>query len=137
MRYVYLLLVTAAGLFAQPAAKPEDLASIEGHVLNLATGEFVGKASLTLRHLDASRTYGTISDASGRFRIQDVEPGLYRLEAVRHGFVNGQYGSRSLTKPGSILNARSRPRVEGRLFSIDPARRSDRAHRGRRRRPSA
>src|SRR2546426_11651625 len=69
-----------------PPTKPEDLCSLEGQALNAATGEPLGKASLTLRRVDAppgvARAYSASSNASGKFSIVNIEPGKYRLSAT-------------------------------------------------------
>src|SRR5258708_419627 len=83
---------------AQPRP-PKDLCSSEGQVLNSLTGEPVRKARITVNHMgptngSASSTYGAITDAGGRFAIQEVEPGNYFMTALRNGFTNGQSGGR-------------------------------------------
>ncbi len=76
---------------------PKDLCSIEGQVLNSLTGEPVRKAHITLQGTGSPNganpsTFGGITDASGRFAIQDLEPGNYFMTAQRNGFTNGQSG---------------------------------------------
>jgi hypothetical protein len=59
----WLLLV--ATLFSQ--TKPEDLCTVEGQVLNLATGAPVRKAEIVLRGTDQpSSVFSIESDAGGR-----------------------------------------------------------------------
>jgi len=78
---------------------PKDLCSIEGQVLNSLTGEPVRKTHITLQGMGSTNgrgpsTHGGITDAGGRFAIQDVEPGNYFMTAERNGFTNGQSGGR-------------------------------------------
>src|SRR5438876_4382254 len=108
MKSLFILLLPALLCDAQPAAesKPEDRCAIEGQVLNATTGEPVRKVNLTLMRADAqgpSTTFGTSTDASGKFAMKDLEPGRYRLMAQRAGFVSGQYGSRGPTQPGTEI----------------------------------
>src|SRR5262249_26748112 len=70
--------------------RPEDRCSLEGQVLNSATGEPISKANLTLRRSDiapgpggAPPTYITVTDSTGSFVLKDLEPGKYRLSANR------------------------------------------------------
>src|SRR5437773_942516 len=87
-----------------PATKPEDLGSIEGQVLNAATGEPLKKASVTLRALNGrGQTPAVSSDTSGRFSLTGVEPGRYRLFAERNGFVRQEYGARGPERTGTAL----------------------------------
>ena len=99
----------------QPAAKPGDLCTLEGRVVDAATGEPVKKASITLNPpantkqtaLAAGMTipqiFGTTTDASGRFAMKDVDPGAYRLQVARSGYVAGEYGARGPAKSGTVL----------------------------------
>ena len=71
-------------------AKQEDLCTLDGQVLNATTGEPLGKATLTLRRVDAqpgqagtARSYSATSNAAGKFSINNIEPGKYRLSATR------------------------------------------------------
>src|ERR1043166_7926326 len=110
MRYA-LLLVTPL-LFGQAPQVVQDPAkpSLEGQVLNSATGEPVRKAKLTLRMNVAAQqpvrqqqppappaiTVG--SDAAGKFFFPNLDPGDYQLAVRRDGFVNVQLGIRDGSK---------------------------------------
>jgi protocatechuate 3,4-dioxygenase beta subunit len=78
-----------------PAPKP---GSVEGTVVNFATGEPIRKASVRLeRHTEPggmAHRLSTQSDASGRFHFEGVEPGAYEVGAQRDGYMNpqGRYG---------------------------------------------
>lgn len=101
---------TGGGAAAQPAGKPGDLCSLEGRVLDAVSGDPVKKASVTLTSAAASPTavglpqqFSTSSDAAGRFAMKDLEPGSYRLQVTRNGYVPAQYGERGPSKPGTEL----------------------------------
>src|SRR5260370_4113796 len=85
---------------AQPEAK--KIGAIEGRVFNSKTGEPIRRVSLTLRPFNTTGTTGAVivmgpmataapyaatTDADGKFRIENVEPGSYRLSAERQGSV--------------------------------------------------
>lgn len=83
------------------AVKDEDLASVQGLVVNAITGEPVRKCAITLnRVVDRSQsvggqfTHSGLTDAAGQFSINGIEPGRYRLVVERAGFVTQMYGSR-------------------------------------------
>jgi protocatechuate 3,4-dioxygenase beta subunit len=107
-----------------PESKPEDRCSIEGQVLNAATGELVSKANLILQHADSSRntgfpvSYTTATDAAGAFAMKDIEPGKYRLLVNRTGFVNGEYGARGPNRPGTTLALEPKQRLTGIVFRL-------------------
>ncbi|MGD0496921.1 MAG: carboxypeptidase regulatory-like domain-containing protein [Bryobacteraceae bacterium] len=93
-----------------PATKPEDLCALAGRVVNAATNEPVNKVAVTLTRTNPTpgvaglpRQFGTSSDASGRFAMKDLEPGTYRLQVSRNGFVTAEYGARSPSSPGTPL----------------------------------
>src|SRR5437867_1702936 len=104
---------------SQPApTKPEDRGTVEGLVVNSATGQPLGKAALTLRRVDSppgppgsARTYTATSDASGAFHIMGVEPGKYRLSATRTGFVSAEYGVRDFMQSGTTITLEARQRL--------------------------
>ena len=91
------LTLVALLLCAQaPASKP---GSVEGTVVNFATGEPVQKASVRLDSQPGpggtAHDLKTQSDASGRFHFDSVEPGLYyAVGAQRDGYMDpqGRYG---------------------------------------------
>lgn len=96
-----------------PQVKPEDACTVEGRVLNGASGEPLNKATVRLRRADAgARGYTGGTDASGRFVITGVAPGTYRLSVARNGFVDAQLGSRD-------------PRFAGETFTLSPKQRKN------------
>ncbi len=113
----------------RPQTKPEDLAALEGIVLNAATGEPLGKVRLTLRRAasradeagpGAPRSYGAASDASGRFAFTGIEPGSYRLSATRTGFVDADYGSRDFLQSGTEIPLSPRQRLSDVMLRMTP-----------------
>jgi len=79
-----------------PASKP---GSVDGTVVNSATGEPIKKASVRLENQPGPGEKGhlpvtTLSDASGRFHFDTVEPGSYVVGAQHDAYMNtqGRYG---------------------------------------------
>src|ERR1039457_1392752 len=96
MRYLAASILWCICTFAQaPDVKPDDKCSIEGTVLNSATGEPVKKARVTLapagEHMDA---YAATTDASGHFLIDEVDAGRFSLIVSRSGY------TQSVSSPG-------------------------------------
>src|ERR1035437_8230681 len=101
---------TGSGTAAQAAAKPGDLCSLTGRVLDSVTGEPVKKATLKLTTDSPVSTaaglpqqFGTSSDASGKFAMKDLDPGSYRLRVTRNGYVPAEYGARGASTTGTVL----------------------------------
>jgi hypothetical protein len=110
MRQLALLLLWALSTSAQ-TAKPEELSSIEGRVLNAATDQLVGKAAVRLARInstsdsaDWTRDYYVTSDSTGKFVIPNIEPGKYRLRASRNGFLDLEYGAHGSQTTGAVLD---------------------------------
>jgi hypothetical protein len=96
-----LLLQAPATRQAAPQTKPEDRASIAGFVIKMGTSEPLGKAVVVLSGgsgRNASLTATTTS--GGQFVFQNLDPGTYRLSAIRNGYVRSEYGARSPNRPG-------------------------------------
>ena len=69
-----------------PSVKPEDKCSIEGTVLNAATGEAVKKVTIVTRALGGNNNGASAtSDAAGHYKIEGIDPGRYTLMANRTG----------------------------------------------------
>lgn len=84
-----LLLATAAGLMAQPVTDGSPPAGeVKGSVQDAATHQAVPYAAITLRHLrDTTFFTGTMADSAGRFSIDQLRPGPYRLQTSVVGYM--------------------------------------------------
>jgi len=106
----------------QTPQKPEDYCSAQGTVLNGATGEPLRKAAVSLR--TTGRRPGSrlsaVTDDGGRFRIDNVEPGLYRLQAERNGFVRQDYGATRPGRSGKTLTLEKGKHLTGVVFRMTP-----------------
>ena len=84
---------------------PKRLCKIEGRAVNAMTGEPIQRASMTLSGSGPNATGRSAkSDSEGRFLIENVQPGVYRLIAEKVGFLRQGYGARSAGGASSLLN---------------------------------
>lgn len=95
MRYFFAAILCCISAFAQtpvdpsqiPAGKPEDKCSVEGTVINAATGEPIKKARVMLAPFsDGTKPYAATTDASGHFVIDEVDAGRFSLRSYRGGY---------------------------------------------------
>ncbi len=99
MRPVSLLLFCLSFAVSQEAPKP---GAISGRVVHGLTGEPVRKAvvTLTMQRTTVQGTTGT----DGVFRILQVQPGEYRVSAVRTGFLRGTYQAPVKVEAGQTMS---------------------------------
>ena len=98
-------LLTAGLMLAQeapPPASARTTGTVAGKVVNSANGEPVRKVSVVLQRWNdgSGVSYSVQTDGNGRFLIDDVEPGEYRVVIKRQGF---------LFKPPGAANAPNPP----------------------------
>ena len=82
MRVLLLLLVSPALVLAQ-----EGMATLSGRVLDLANDSPIGFVSVVVENVDSGeRLTGTLTDEDGRFLVQGLLPGSYRISTAYPGF---------------------------------------------------
>jgi hypothetical protein len=74
-----------------PQYRPEALCSVEGQVVNSATGGPVNKASLMLSLAAGGFESTVVSDSSGKFAFRNLAPGTYRMFFNRTGYQSASY----------------------------------------------
>jgi protocatechuate 3,4-dioxygenase beta subunit len=87
---------------AQPAVDPSTLGHLEGRVLNATTGEPLRKANITLHN--GPSDYSAITDGTGHFVIERIQPGSYNLTAEHQNFAVMQYGATRTGMPGRPIS---------------------------------
>lgn len=125
-------IVILIGLLASSAAsgetplpaegqETEDPAFIAGYVVQVGSGEPLGKARVLLRpERGRSPVFGSVTDSSGRFVLANIRAGNYRLYVERDGYVDQQYGQVSPSRPGTVLGLAPGQQVEDVLISLVP-----------------
>jgi hypothetical protein len=126
--FLLLLCRTATGQVpARPPSAPDDLCTIQGQVFNAATGDPVKKANLNLQRTDMTTEYNsmpvsytTVTDASGKFAMKDIEAGKYRLLVNRNGFITTSYGARGPNRAGTTLTLLKGQHLSEITFRLTP-----------------
>jgi len=91
--------------------------SIEGTVSQSATGESLDRARVSLSKLSPPQTGPTTgpitpppqippiqTEKDGKFIFKDLDAGQYRLSVQRNGYAGQQYGQRTPTTAGTVIN---------------------------------
>src|SRR5216683_6088283 len=101
-------LVIAFLLQGQQQDGDKNLAAIEGHAVNAASGGPIHKAVVRLSVRGANRVMAIVgsTDADGKFHFKRVAPGDYDLSAERNGFLNASLIAQDQQAPAQ---APSRP----------------------------
>ncbi len=120
---ILLFVLAGAVLGAQVrTVKPEELCTLEGRVLNAATGAPLGDAKLKLTPTGAQAgtpvSFVTSSDEKGNFAFAGIEPGAYRFSAERRGYVSSNYGERRSNQTGTPITLASTERKSGLEFRL-------------------
>ena len=104
-----------------PLVEPPDLGLIDGYVVRVASGEPLKSAQVVLRpERGRSPTSRAVTDASGHFTLESIQPGNYRLHVERDGYVDHQYGQISPSRPGTVLVLTPGQQVEDLVISLVP-----------------
>ncbi len=82
---------------APTPAETDKKASIEGVVISEITKEPLRRAEISLYRSGKNASmmggdnlaYSAVTDASGKFRIENIEPGEYNLNHRKAGFIEG------------------------------------------------
>jgi len=124
-----------------PAQAPAPQATIRGFVTRATTGDPIAGAQVTITRAAAaagarppaaagpematSLERGLIpavtTDERGRFEINDVAPGAYRIAAARNGYSRQEYGQRSANRAGTPINVSAGQRIDDIVFRLTPA----------------
>jgi hypothetical protein len=115
------LLLGPFGLGQSRPDEPPDLGLIDGYLVRVGTGEPLKGGQVVLRpERGRSPTFGAVTDASGHFTLESIQPGNYRLYVERDGYVDQQYGQVSPSRPGTVLVLAPGQQVEDLVISLVP-----------------
>ena len=114
-----LVLVTLQNPVPVPQLSQVPVGSIEGIVLRADSADPIAKAQVLLTRVIPPPPPGAnpatpvtppppippvITDASGKFSFKELEPGTYRLAAIKNGFVRHEYGARTAGGAGAPIS---------------------------------
>jgi hypothetical protein len=106
---------------ASDRAKP-TACSVSGLVVKLQGSAPLPSSTVRLQSVDDhTRTFSGLTDVGGRFEVQGIEPGRYRLRVIRNGYVTQEYGQRTPNDPGAILALSPGQDLRELLFRLLPA----------------
>ncbi|HEX9843527.1 MAG TPA: carboxypeptidase-like regulatory domain-containing protein, partial [bacterium] len=125
---IVLLAVTTAGApaYAQSSAQaPGSLSTekclIEGRVVHLGTSEPLRRAQVTLTPIVRGAVpMRALTDPDGRFSFLGINPGRYRLVAVRNGYLRQEFGQQAAGRGGTPLELSAGQRRNDILFRMTP-----------------
>ena len=87
------------------SADDQPRTSVEGFVLNAATGEPIRRAQVRLLPVEGALSPpSTLTDAAGHYAFTPISPGNYFLAADRDGYVSGSFGQRKPGRAPKTLN---------------------------------
>jgi len=125
MRWHCAILLLPLALVAQTAG--DDAASITGVVTNAASGEPLRRALIYLRRVDQSPgtmniqvSKTTYTDTAGRFAMEGITPGKYRLSAERSGFLTATYGQRNPASSGTLMTIEAGQKISNASMQMTP-----------------
>jgi len=103
-------------------AKPKsDECTISGMVVTLAGNEPLRNTTVELQGLqDLAHTNSVVTDVGGRFELKGIDPGRYRLKAIRTGFVTQEYGQKTPNDPGAEIRLSPGQSLRDLLFRLIP-----------------
>jgi 5-hydroxyisourate hydrolase-like protein (transthyretin family) len=100
-----------------------QLAALNGTVTKPGGSEPLPKATITLAPVapgQNARLHTTVAEEDGRFTLQGIEPGDYRLTAHSERYGQAAYGQRKADGPGAILTITSAQQLSGLRISMIP-----------------
>lgn len=111
-----------------PPTPTADLATIQGQVVNALSGTPLTKAHIIINRVNrggpmpmgSRNSYSATTDASGNFTVTGIEPGTYRLNADRTGFLSGQYNARRPGASGTPLDLGRAQRMSNVVLKLTP-----------------
>jgi hypothetical protein len=134
MRYLPFLCLTAVLVAFGQQTEEKKPAVLEGRIVNSKTGEPVRRVNLTLRPFGTpgmggafsfgpagpAAPYSATTDADGKFRIEKVEPGSYRMMAERQGYVRREYGAKRNAMMGTTITVSPGQELKDLNFDLTP-----------------
>lgn len=125
--FLSLLLVLAASVQNVNAQKSSNIpksekCSVAGTVLRKGTDEPIRYAHVTFQSLaDPENSLHSTSGVDGKFSLNDIAPGQYRISVSRNGYVSIAYGASQPFDSGVPLSLAPGQQMSDLLFRLAPA----------------
>ena len=104
------------------AVKPEDRCTVEGTVTNAKAGEPLKRARVMMSRMgEPGEPMAAVTDATGRFKLADVDPGRYSIFVFKNGFVRQQSGGPGPAQAASTITLVTRQTLRNIDFKMMPA----------------
>jgi hypothetical protein len=116
--------LSASGQARHPTSDPAKptACSVSGLVVKLQGSVPLPSSTVRLQSVDdRTRTFSGVTDVGGRFEVQGIDPGRYRLRVIRNGYLTQEYGQRTPNDPGAILALSPGQDLRELLFRLLPA----------------
>jgi Carboxypeptidase regulatory-like domain len=117
------LLLSTVAFAQQTTVDADQIAALEGTVVDAITKEPVRKARVTLALSARERDFDLVAttDEAGHFRFAEVKPGTYTLIAAKGQFINGSYGETKLGGAPTLLKLSAGDRLKDLTLRLFPA----------------
>jgi protocatechuate 3,4-dioxygenase beta subunit len=103
-------------------AAKEETCRVSGLVLKMSDGSPLKNAMVQLyTEADREHTIATKTTADGRFALQNVPAGRYKLSVSRNGYVTTEYGQKKPSDPGAAFTLRAEESRQDLVFKLIPA----------------
>jgi hypothetical protein len=109
-----------SSLATQGDEMDKKTAKLRGLAVNQLTGEPIRKANLTLKPQPNGTAITAVSDAEGKFSMDNIDPGRYTLSGERQGFVTQNYGARRPNGAGITLDLKASQLMKDVSFKLTP-----------------
>lgn len=112
----------APGESQKTADSQKEFCTLAGTVVRAGSNEPIRKAQIVLSEQNAkdSTTVISYTDVAGRFSIDQIHPGIYRLHVERSGFVSQEYGGVRARHASSLLTLRPAQNIPDLIFRLIP-----------------
>lgn len=104
----------------QPPGAAPPKATIDGTVLDHRSGLPLKRATVVLRSVATGKAQAAEGDDNGKFLIENVEEGVYSLQAIRDGYITAAWGRHAGVRLGRQFQLRPGQGLRDVTFRLDP-----------------
>ena len=95
--------LAAQGRDRSPTAAPQATASVSGLIVDAQAGSPLRRAVVTAVGPGTPSTHSVITDDEGRFTIDGLPAGRYRIVASKAAYLRSEYGATRPARPGTTV----------------------------------